>query len=100
MMAQRWWKLLVSDKSGLMNTDDKARYIILNRPDISAVECCNRACVFPCVTRMDFSINDPTAYVISQSQFFRIGNAKLRQELNFGTQYLEKYIYHIYCIFF
>ena len=47
-----------------MNTDDKVsvliqpvtiivvtggRYIILNRPDISAVECCNRACVFPCV---------------------------------------------------
>ena len=27
----------------------RGRYIILNRPDISAVECCNRACVFPCV---------------------------------------------------
>ena len=55
---------MVSDKSGLMNTDDqgisadtdcdhhscyRGRYIILNRPDISAVECCNRACVFPCV---------------------------------------------------
>ena len=47
-----------------LNTDDKpsvliqtvtiiavtgVRYIILNRPDISAVECCNRSCVFPCV---------------------------------------------------
>ena len=27
----------------------RGRYIILNRPDISAVECCNRGCVFPCV---------------------------------------------------
>ena len=26
----------------------RGRYIILNRPDISAVKCCNRACVFPC----------------------------------------------------
>ena len=46
-----------------MNTDDKPSvliqtdhhscyrgcYISQNRPDISAVECCNRACVFPCV---------------------------------------------------
>ena len=47
-----------------MNTDDKASVliqtvtiiavtgvanIILNSPDISAAECCNRACVFSCV---------------------------------------------------
>ena len=31
----------------------QGRYIILNRPDISAVECCNRACVFPCVEGID-----------------------------------------------
>ena len=28
MDQQHWWKLLVSDKSGLMNTDDKASVLI------------------------------------------------------------------------
>ena len=40
----------------------------------------------------DFSINDPTAYVICSV----CCNVKLHQEFNFGTQYLEKYTPHLF----
>ena len=31
----------------------RGRYITLNRPDVSAVEYCNRVCVSPCVRYAD-----------------------------------------------
>ena len=62
MDQQHWWKLLLSDKSGLINTDDKASVLIQTVTIIAVtgvatlswtvlvsvpVECCNRSCIFP-----------------------------------------------------
>ena len=48
---------------------------------------------------MDFSIDDPTAYVIYSmfnAIFSVLCNVELRQEANCGTSYLEKYIPHLF----